>query len=86
MSGRRAEVGCPVPAMSAADGIEDCASACFSGQVPPLPVLLVAGEGWIERGVQVAAQLITVRILVQGLGTPGYGVFVSLPASTAGCC
>lgn len=41
-------------------------------------VWLVAGGGWIGRGIQVAAQLLAVRILVQGIGTEGYGVFAVL--------
>ncbi len=41
-------------------------------------VWLVAGGGWIGRGIQVVAQLVAVRILIDGLGTTGYGVFAVL--------
>ncbi|SFO10864.1 MATE family efflux transporter [Sphingomonas sp. OK281] len=41
-------------------------------------IWLVAGGGWIGRGIQVIAQLVAVRILIQGLGTAGYGVFAVL--------
>lgn len=41
-------------------------------------VWLVAGGGWIGRGIQVVAQLLAVRILMQSLGTQGYGVFAVL--------
>ena len=45
-------------------------------------VWLVAGGGWIGRGVQVLAQLVAVRILIQSLGTQGYGVFAVLASLT----
>lgn len=41
-------------------------------------VWLVAGGGWVGRGLQVAAQLIAVRILTDSLGTRGYGAFAVL--------
>lgn len=41
-------------------------------------VWLVAGGGWIGRGLQVAAQLAAVRILTDSLGTAGYGAFAVL--------
>ncbi|RZT44860.1 O-antigen/teichoic acid export membrane protein [Sphingomonas sp. BK036] len=41
-------------------------------------VWLVAGGGWIGRGIQVIAQLVAVRILMGSLGTSGYGVFAVL--------
>jgi O-antigen/teichoic acid export membrane protein len=41
-------------------------------------VWLVAGGGWIGRGIQVIAQLLAVRFLIEGVGTPGYGVFAVL--------
>lgn len=41
-------------------------------------VWVVAGGGWIGRGLQVAAQLAAVRILTDGLGTAGYGAFAVL--------
>lgn len=44
-----------------------------------LPTIwLVAGGGWIGRGIQVAAQLLAVRFLIQGIGTQGYSVFAVL--------
>lgn len=46
-------------------------------------IWLVAGGGWLGRGLQVAAQLIAVRILTDSLGTRGYGAFAVL-ASLAG--
>ena len=46
-------------------------------------VWLVAGGGWIGRGVQVAAQLLAVRILMQSLGPEGYGVFAVLGSLVA---
>jgi O-antigen/teichoic acid export membrane protein len=46
------------------------------GRIPS--VWLVAGGSWAGRGIQVIAQLIAVRILTDGLGTAGYGVFVVL--------
>jgi O-antigen/teichoic acid export membrane protein len=52
--------------------------------MPRIPqVWLVAGGGWIGRGVQVVAQLAAIRILTDGLGTDGYSVFAVL-ASLAG--
>ena len=52
--------------------------------LPQIPrVWLVAGGGWLGRGLQVAAQLIAVRILTDSLGTRGYGAFAVL-ASLAG--
>lgn len=52
--------------------------------LPRIPqVWLVAGGGWLGRGLQVAAQLIAVRILTDSLGTRGYGAFAVL-ASLAG--
>lgn len=54
--------------------------------VPPrfrIPtVWLVAGGGWIGRGLQVLAQLVAVRILIQSLGTAGYGVFAVVASLT----
>lgn len=41
-------------------------------------VWLVAGGGWIGRGIQVIAQLVAVRILIGSLGTTGYSVFAVL--------
>lgn len=41
-------------------------------------VWLVAGGGWIGRGIQVLAQLVAVRILIGSLGTAGYSVFAVL--------
>lgn len=41
-------------------------------------VWLVAGGGWVGRGLQVLAQLAAVRILTDSLGTAGYGVFAVL--------
>jgi O-antigen/teichoic acid export membrane protein len=41
-------------------------------------VWLVAGGSWIGRGIQVVAQLVAVRLLIQQLGTAGYGVFAVL--------
>jgi O-antigen/teichoic acid export membrane protein len=46
-------------------------------------VWLVAGGGWIGRGIQVAAQLLAVRILIQSLGPEGYGVFAVLGSLVA---
>jgi O-antigen/teichoic acid export membrane protein len=46
-------------------------------------VWLVAGGGWVGRGLQVAAQLLAIRILMQDLGTAGYGVF-AVAASLTG--
>jgi len=45
----------------------------------PIPrVWLVTGGGWAGRGIQILAQLVSVRILTQGLGTSGYGAFAVL--------
>jgi O-antigen/teichoic acid export membrane protein len=56
----------------------------FMKSLPRIPqVWLVAGGGWIGRGLQVSAQLIAVRILTDSLGVAGYGVFAVL-ASLAG--
>ncbi len=41
-------------------------------------VWLVAGGSWVGRGIQVSAQLVAVRILIEHLGTAGYGVFAVL--------
>lgn len=46
-------------------------------------VWLVAGGGWIGRGIQVAGQLVVVRILIDALGTAGYGVFAVLASLNA---
>lgn len=47
--------------------------------MPRIPqIWLVAGGGWIGRGLQVVAQLAAVRILTDSLGTAGYGVFAVL--------
>ena len=47
--------------------------------MPAVPrVWLVAGGGWIGRGLQVVAQLVAIRILTDGLGTEGYGAFAVL--------
>lgn len=46
-------------------------------------VWLVAGGGWVGRGIQVGAQLLAVRILIESIGTQGYGVFAVL-ASLSG--
>ncbi len=46
-------------------------------------VWLVAGGGWIGRGIQVIAQLLAVRILIEAIGTQGYGVFAVM-ASLSG--
>jgi len=52
--------------------------------MPRIPqVWLVAGGGWIGRGLQVIAQLAAIRILTDGLGTTGYGIFAVL-SSLAG--
>ncbi len=48
----------------------------FGFRIPS--VWLVAGGGWIGRGIQVVAQLVAVRILMGSLGTSGYGVFAVL--------
>jgi O-antigen/teichoic acid export membrane protein len=50
----------------------------FHGMPRISKVWLVAGGGWIGRGVQVVAQLVAVRILTDSLGTDGYGVFAVL--------
>jgi O-antigen/teichoic acid export membrane protein len=41
-------------------------------------VWLVTGGGWAGRGIQILAQLVSVRILTEGLGTSGYGAFAVL--------
>jgi O-antigen/teichoic acid export membrane protein len=46
-------------------------------------VWLIAGGGWLGRGIQVLAQLAAVRILMQDLGTAGYGVFAVLASINA---
>lgn len=61
----------------------DVQPADGAAQVPPpaspaARIWLVAGGGWIGRGVQVAAQLVSVRILTDSLGTDGYGAFAVL--------
>lgn len=48
----------------------------FGFRIPT--VWLVAGGGWIGRGIQVTAQLLAVRILIEAIGTQGYGVFAVL--------
>lgn len=54
------------------------------GRFRPIPrVWLVAGGGWAGRGLQVAAQLVAIRILTDSLGTAGYGAFAVL-ASLSG--
>ena len=45
-------------------------------------IWLVAGGGWLGRGIQVLAQLATVRILIQSLGPAGYSVFAVLASLT----
>lgn len=46
-------------------------------------IWLVAGGGWVGRGIQIMAQLVAIRILTNGLGAEGYSVFAVL-ASLAG--
>lgn len=57
------------------------ALARFGSRLPTF--WLVAGGGWIGRGIQVGAQLLAVRILIEAIGTQGYGVFAVL-ASLSG--
>ena len=52
--------------------------------MPRIPkIWLVAGGGWIGRGLQVVSQLVAVRILTDSLGTHGYGMFAVLASLTA---
>lgn len=46
-------------------------------------VWLVAGGGWLGRGVQVVAQLAAIRILTESLGTESYGAFAVLGSLVA---
>lgn len=58
---------------------------CADMAVPAAPaarIWLVASGGWVGRGVQVVAQLISVRILTDSLGTAGYGAFAVLASLT----
>jgi O-antigen/teichoic acid export membrane protein len=59
-----------VPAAAAAEPV--------SPATPAARIWLVAGGGWVGRGVQVAAQLVSIRILTDSLGTDGYGAFAVL--------
>jgi len=47
--------------------------------MPAIPrIWLVTGGGWVGRGVQILAQLVAVRVLIEGLGANGYGAFAVL--------
>lgn len=65
--------------MTSATSVDDTApSASPAAGLRTPSVWLVAGGGWVGRGIQVVAQLVAVRILIQSLGTSGYGVFAVL--------
>lgn len=57
-----------------ADGAMEAAAPA----TPAARVWLVAGGGWVGRGVQISAQLVSVRILTDSLGADGYGAFAVL--------